>query len=155
MPFPRIKGLEDVSNKLNAYPAETVFSALLHGFELRPITNDSCAQEAERMIEYLDRAFEKETPPQVEHYKHILFMLIKEYDGIHHIRASKDIPSHEFLKVLLVEDEIPQKSLVPEYFNSESQVSEFLHQKKGRKTLSYKQAVAFGKRFKVDPLNFL
>jgi hypothetical protein len=153
--FPTVQGLEDVFSKLNSRPAEDVFCALLHAFALRPITDDECAFEAERMIEYLDRAFEKKMLPQVKHYHHILFMLLKEYDDIHHIRTSKDMPPHKFLKALLIEDKIPQKSLVPDYFYTESQVSEFLHQKKGRNKLSYKQAASLGKKFKVDLLNFL
>ena|ERR1700722_9589314 len=153
--FPIIQGLEDVFSKLNSRPAEDLFCALLHAFELRPITDDECAFEAERMIEYLDRAFENERLPQVEYYHHILFMLLKEYDDIHHVQTSKDMPPHKFLKALLIEDKISQKSLVPDYFYTENQISEFLPQKKGRNKLSYKQAASLGKKFKVDPLNFL
>jgi plasmid maintenance system antidote protein VapI len=61
----------------------------------------------------------------------------------------------EFLKALLIEDNLTQKSLVPICFHTESQVSEFMHRKKGRDKLSYEQAVHLGNMFKVDPLNFL
>lgn len=153
--FPVVRGLEDVSSKLNSHPAENIFGALLHAFVLRPIIDQTSALEAERLIEYLARAFENEMPPEIEYYHHILFILLKEYDDIHHVRASHDMSPHEFLKALLSEDKIPQKNLVPDCFYSESQVSEFLHQKKGRNKLSYKQAVSLGKKFNVDPLNFL
>lgn len=153
--FPVVSGLESVFSKLNSHPAENLFGALLYAFALKPITDDECAMKAERMIEYLGRAFENEMPPQVEYYQHILLMLLKEYDEKFHVRTSKDMLPHEFLKALLIEDKIPQNSLVPECFNTESQVSEFLHQKKGRNKLSYEQAIALGKKFNVDFLNFL
>lgn len=153
--FPEVLGLEEVSSKLNAYPAENIFGALLHAFALKPITDDECAYEAERMIEYLGRAFESEVPLEVEYYLHILLMLLKEYDESKHVKASDDLAPHQFLKAFLEEDNMTQKQLVPSCFYSESQVSEFLHQKKGRTKLSYPQAVALGKKFNVDPLNFL
>lgn len=153
--FPVILGLEDISSKLNSRASENIFGALLHGFTLRPITNEEDANEAERMFEYLNHAFEENISLEIDRYRHILFMLIKEYDNSQHIRASDDMPPHEFLKALLIEDEISQKSLVPDCFHSESQVSEFLHQKKGRTKLKFEQAQALGKKFNVDPLNFL
>lgn len=153
--FPDVVGLKEVSSKLNSYPAENIFGALLHAFALRPIHDNKCAYEAERMIEYLGRAFDSTPPLEVEYYVHILVMLLEEYDESKHIKASHDIPSHQFLKALLEEDSLTQKQLVPECFPTESQVSEFLHQKKGRNKLSYQQAVALGKKFNVDPLNFL
>ena len=153
--FPLVRGLEDVSSKLNKLPSEDLFGALIHAFELKPIIDEENAIEAERMIEYLGRAFEKNIPVQVVYYQHILLLLLKEYDDHYHIRTSKDMLPHEFLKALLEEDNLPQKSLVPDCFASESQVSEYLHQKKGRSNLSYEQAVLIGKKFNVDPLNFL
>lgn len=153
--FPAVKGLEDISFKLNAHPAENIFGALLHVFFLTPILDEQSACEAERMVEYLNRAFERDIPSEIEDYRHLLLILIKEYDDKHYQRASEKMLPHEFLKALLVEDQIPQKSLVPDCFQTESQVSEFLHQKKGRNKLSYHQAVALGKKFKVDPVNFL
>ncbi len=153
--FPTICGLESISEKLNRFPAENIFGALLHALPLKPILNTASVCKAEKMLEYLGRAFENQFPKQVEYYLHILTMLLQEYDDIHHVRASKNIPPHEFLKIILLEDNLTQKSLVPECFPNESQVSEFLHQKKGRKKLSYEQAVLLGKKFKVDPLNFL
>lgn len=153
--FPVIRGLKEISSKLNSHPAENVFGALLHAFALKPITDEKSALKAERMIEYLGRAFENEIPLEVEYYHHILIMLIKEYDDIYHIRTSKDMPPHEFLKALLIEDKIPQKNLVPDYFPTESQLSEFLHQKKGRNNLKFEQAKILGKKFNVDPSNFL
>ena len=82
-------------------------------------------------------------------------MLLKEYNDGQHVPASCEMPPHELLKALLIEDGVSQKSLVPDCFHSESQVSEFLHQKKGRSKLSYEQAQSLGKKFKVDPLSFL
>ena len=153
--FPNVDGLEEISAKLNFHAAENIFSALCYAVELKPITDNESAIRAECMLEYIGRAFEKEAPHQVQDYQHVLGMLIKEYDDKHHVRASKDMPSHEFLRAMLIEDHLPQKSLVPDCFPTESQVSEFLHQKKGRQKLSYEQAVLLGKKFKVDPLNFL
>jgi hypothetical protein len=153
--FPTVIGLEDISAKLNRTAAEDLFSALVHTCELKPILDEEYASKAERMIEYVERAFENDMPSQVEYYQYILLILLKEYDDSKHIRASKEMAPHEFLKALLDEDGISQKSLVPECFPTESQVSEFLHQKKGRDKLSYDQAVSLGKKFKVDPLNFL
>lgn len=153
--FPLVPGLEDISTKLNSHPAENVFSVLFSAQTLKPIVNSKSACKAERMLEYLGRAFEKEAPRQVEYYRHLLCMLLKEYDDLCHIRAAESMLPHEFLKALLIEDQVPQKSLVPDCFPTESQVSEFLHQKKGRQNLSYEQAVALGKKFKVDPKNFL
>ncbi len=153
--FPDILGFEEISSTLNSIPAENIFNALLHGFALKPILDEKCSSEAERMLEYLDRAFETEKHPQIEYYSHILILLLEEYDHKHHIKASSEIPPHEFLKALLQEDKISQKSLVPECFRTESQLSEFLHQKKGRSSLSYNQATLLGAKFKVNPLNFL
>lgn len=153
--FPVVKGLEDVSSKLNVHPAENIFGALLHGFFLSPILDQQSALEAERVLEYLNRAFEEDIPQEVEDYQYLLLMLLKEYDEKYDQRTAKEMHPHEFLKALLIEDRLSQKSLVPDCFQTESQVSEFLHQKKGRDKLSYYQAVALGKKFKVDPLNFL
>lgn len=153
--FPVVDGFEAISTKLNAHPAENVFGALLHVFELKPIELDETATKAERLLEYLDRAFENDKPKQIDHYQHLLLMLIKEYDSSHHVRAANDMSPSDFLKALLIENNIPQKSLSPDCFPTESQVSEFLHQKKGRNKLGYKQAVNLGKKFHVDPLNFL
>ncbi len=153
--FPIIKGLEEISFKLNAHPAENIFGALLHAFFLTPILDQQSAVEAERVLEYLNRAFEGEMPQEVEDYQHLLLILLKEYDEKYYRRTAKEMCPHEFLKALLIEDQLPQKSLVPECFQTESQVSEFLHQKKGRDKLNYHQAVALGKKFRVDPLNFL
>lgn len=153
--FPVVNGFEGISAKLNAHPAENIFGALFHAFELKPIDQEETATKAERLLEYLDRAFENDMPIQISHYQHLLFLLIKEYDALHHVRAANDMSPSDFLKALLIENNVPQKSLVPDCFPSESQVSEFLHQKKGREKLSYEQAVTLGKKFKVDPLNFL
>ena len=154
--FPVIDGFEAISTTLNTHPAENIFGALLHAFELKPIEVDETATKAERLLEYLDRAFEDDMPIQISHYQHLLFMLIKEYDALHHVRAAKGMSPSDFLKgLLLIENSISQKSLVPNCFRTESQVSEFLHQKKGRSKLDYEQAVILGKKFHVDPLNFL
>lgn len=153
--FPVVDGFEAIFTKLNTHPAENVFGALLHAFELKPIEIDETAAKAERMLEYLDRAFENDMPIQIGYYQHLLLMLIKEYDALHHVRAAKGMSPSEFLKALLIENNISQKSLVPNCFPTESQVSEFLHQKKGRNKLGYKQAAILGKKFHVDPLIFL
>ncbi|MEI8366349.1 MAG: hypothetical protein WCF65_08010 [Parachlamydiaceae bacterium] len=153
--FPVVDGFEAISTKLNAHPAENIFGALLHVFELKPIEVYETAIKAERLLEYLDRAFENDMPLQIFHYQHLLFTLTKEYDALYHVRAAKGMSPSDFLKALLIENNISQKSLVPECFPTESQVSEFLHQKKGRNKLGYEQAVILGKKFHVDPLNFL
>lgn len=153
--FPNIKGLEDIAHNLNSKPAESLFGALLHGFELQPIIEETSAQKAERMIEYLERAFDIGMPLQVESYHHILCLLLKEYDDARYIQASKELSPSEFLKALLTEERILQKDLVPDCFRTSSQVSEFLNQKKSRKKLNYQQALALGRKFKVNPLNFL
>ena len=153
--FPTVIGLEDVSRKLENVEADSLFVAMLHAFQLRPISIEEEACEAERVLEYIVRAFEEDIPMEIEQYKEVLLMLISEYDEKHSIRLSEGVAPHEFLRALLEETGIYQKDLVPDCFNSESQVSEFLHQRKGRTKLSYEQAVALGKRFSVDSINFL
>lgn len=153
--FPVVKGLEDVAQKLNAVAADSLFVALLNAFSLRPIETERDAQDAERVLEYLERAFELDVPSEIEDYRQILSMLVSAYDDKHMLRAAEGMEPHEFLKALLREDGLSQKALVPDCFKSESQISEFLHQRKGRKNLSYAQAVALGHRFSVNPDNFL
>src|SRR5262249_42022794 len=148
-------GMEDVSRKLENVEADSLFVAMLQAFKLRPILTEEEACEAERVLEYIVRAFEENIPKEIEQYKEVLLMLISEYDEKHSIRMSAGIASHVFLKALLEETGTYQKELVPDCFNSESQISEFLRQKKGRTKLSYEQAVALGSRFNVDPINFL
>lgn len=148
-------GMEDVFHKLNQVKAENLFIALLNAYNLHPIKTEESARNAERVIEYIERAFETNVPDDVKYYAHVLHILINEYDDKHYISAAHEMAPHEFLKALLEEEGISQKALVPDCFHTESQVSEFLHQRKGREKLSYEQAVALGKRFKVDPLNFL
>jgi antitoxin component HigA of HigAB toxin-antitoxin module len=152
--FPSVMGLDDISNRLNVIKAENPFVALMHVYNLSPIENDKNIQTAERLLEYLERAFEKGMPKEVANYQHILLLLIEEYNNKHYVRANEH-PPHKFLKILLEEDKVTQQSLVPDCFRSRSQVSEFLSQKKGRQKLSYEQALSLGKRFNVDPLNFL
>ena len=210
--FPSVKGLEDVSEKLNEVVADSLFSALLHFFSLRAIESEDEARKAERVLEYLNRAFEHTPPQDVEHYCEVLSILISVFDDKNYIRAAAALKPHEFLKALLQEDGLNQKELVPDHFKpilpssssgeklqdgaqdstierkanldvslptsdgsnidsslafvpqeigdkvgfeSASQLSEFLHQRKGHKTLSYSQAVSLGRRFRVDPVNFL
>jgi antitoxin component HigA of HigAB toxin-antitoxin module len=117
--------------------------------------DEKTALKAERMLQYLGFAFDEYFPQEITSYQHILLLLLDEYDKTQHVRAASDIAPHEFLKALLEEDNILQKSLVPDCFHSQSQVSEYLHQKKGRSQLSVKQALALGKKFKVNPINFL
>lgn len=153
--FPAVKGLEDVSKTLNLVEADSLFSALLHGFRLRPIETEREAREAERVLEYLERAFEQDPPLEIEQYRQVLLMLVSAFDEQHYTRAAGNLAPYEFLQALIKEDGINQKELVPTCFKSESQLSEFLHQRQGRKKLTYTQAVALGRRFGVDPLNFL
>lgn len=152
--FPVVQGFMDISSRLNTCPAENMFGALLHAFPLNPIKDEKNALKAEKMLEYLGFAFDQ-LPLDIESYQHILIMLLDEYEKTRYVSAAADMVPHEFLRALLEEDNIAQKSLVPDCFHSESQVSEYLHQKKGRSQLSTKQAVALGKKFRVNPLNFL
>ncbi len=153
--FPPVQGFEDINSILSTHPSENMFGALIHAYPLKPIANDKSARNGERMLEYLGRAFDPEIPVEIKNYHHVLSMQMKEYDDLYHVRAAEDMQPHEFLKALLIEDQLTQKSLVPDCFATESQVSEFLHQKKGREKLSYQQAALLGKKFHVDPLNFL
>lgn len=153
--FPIVQGLEDISTKLNAVFAESPFAALLQIYNLHSVDSEVHAKFGERLLEYLGRAFVPEMPSDVQNYAHLLEMLLKEFDDKHYARASLDMAPHEFLKAILKEENMNQKQLVPEFFHSESQVSEFLRQKKGRQKLSYPQAYALGKRFHVDPKVFL
>lgn len=153
--FPEVQGLEDISTKMAAVKAETLFSALLKGYDLSPIENEEQAKIAERFLEYLLRAFENECPEHVKIYLHLLEMLTHEYDKLHTVDAMENIAPHRLLQVLLEEQNLTQKSLVPSCFNSQSQVSEFLAQKKGREKLTADQAVKLGKKFHLDPLLFL
>lgn len=153
--FPNVQRYTEISMRLNSCPAENMFGALLHAFPLNPIKDEKNALKAERMLEYLGCAFDQYFPPEIKSYQHLLILLLDEYDNAAHIRATSDMPPHEFLKALLEEDNISQKSLVPDCFHSQSQVSEYLHQKKGRSRLSTSQALALGKKFQVNPLIFL
>lgn len=153
--FPNVEGYSEISIRLNSCPAENIFGALLHAFPLNPIKDEKNAAKAEKMLEYLGWAFDHDFPTEIGSYHHLLLMLLDEYDKDLHVRATSDMSPHEFLKALLEEDCISQKSLVPGCFHSQSQVSEYLHQKKGRSQLSTKQALALGKKFKVSPLNFI
>lgn len=152
--FPQIQGLEDISAKMAAITADSLFSALLKGYDLSPIESEEQAEKAERFLEYLLRAFEKTCPRQAKTYLHLLEMLISEYDQEQTVAAVKDIPPHILLKAILDEEQLDQKSLVPSCFKSASQVSEFLSQKKGREKLTAQQAIKLGKRFHLDPLLF-
>lgn len=153
--FPSVKGMEDVSLTLNAVEADSLFSAMLHAFSLRPIETEVEARSAERVLEYLERAFEQDIPLEIEHYREVLALLVSTFDARHYVRAIENLKPHELLRALLKEDGLCQKALVPDCFKSESQASEFLHQREGRKELSYNQAVALGRRFHIDPIHFL
>jgi antitoxin component HigA of HigAB toxin-antitoxin module len=153
--FPIVQGLEDVAAEMATVKAETLFSALLKGYDLSSITTEEQAKKAERFLEYLLRTFEKTCPQQVKTYLHLLEMLLEEYDKQHTLAAVKNIHPHKLLKTILEEDGLNQKSLVPSCFKSASQVSEFLSQKKGRERLTAQQAINLGKRFHLDPLLFL
>lgn len=153
--FPEVEGLEDISDKMAKIKAETLFSALLKGYDLSPIEREEQAEDAERFLEYLLRAFEKKCPQDVHSYIHLLQMLLNEYDSKHTTAALANTPPHKLLKALLTEEGLDQKSLVPSCFKSSSQVSEFLSQKKGREKLTADQALKLGKYFQIDPLLFL
>lgn len=153
--FPEVEGMEDISAAMATIKAETLFSALLKGYDLSPIKSEEQAQTAEGFLEYLLRAFEKKCPVQVEKYIHLLEMLIQEYDKLHTAAALENIPPHKLLKAMLEDEGLDQKSLVPSCFKSRSQVSEFLSQKKGREKLTAEQALKLGKRFHLNPLRFL
>jgi antitoxin component HigA of HigAB toxin-antitoxin module len=153
--FPRVQGLEDVSAKMAHVKAETLFSALMKGYDLSPIENEEQARWAEKFLEYLLRAFEKKCPEPVKTYVHLLEMLIEEFDKQHTVPAAHNIAPHRLLKTMLEEAGLTQKALVPACFKSASQVSEFLSQKKGREKLTAQQAIMLGHRFHLDPLLFI
>lgn len=153
--FPMVIGLEDISSKLNSLPSENLFGALMHAFALKPICTEEEASNGERLIEYLNRAFETYMPLEIKNYYEILLKLLNEYDDSKNSRIAQNMTPQEFLRALLQEDNLSQKSLVPDCFHTQSQVSEFLHMKKGRDKLSYKQAMSLGKKFNVNPMNFL
>lgn len=153
--FPEVQGLEDISAKMAAVKAESLFLALLKGHDLTLIQNEAQALAAERFLEYLLRAFEKVCPEAVTKYLHLLQMLIEEYDKKHTVAAIKNLPAHKLLQALLEEEQLGQRALVPSCFKSASQVSEFLHQKKRRQKLTADQAIRLGKRFHMDPMVFL
>jgi antitoxin component HigA of HigAB toxin-antitoxin module len=132
-----------------------LFSALLKGYDLAPIENEKQAQVAEKFLEYLLRAFENEQPEQVKTYLHLLEMLIQEYDQQNRAMTIESMAPYQILQTVLEEEGLTQKSLVPSCFNSQSQISEFLAQKKGREKLTADQAIKLGKRFHLDPLLFL
>lgn len=153
--FPEVQGMEDISDSMRAIKAENVFSALLKGYDLSPIVCEEQAQAAERFLEYLLRAFENGCPEEVKTYLHLLEILIQEYDKKHTILTLGNMAPFRLLQAILEEEGLSQKSLVPGCFKSQSQVSEFLSQKKGREKLTAEQAVKLGKRFHLDPLLFL
>lgn len=108
--FPPVKGIEDVSSKLNHVEADSLFSALVHVFQLKPIETEQEAYEAERVLEYIERAFEQDTPIEIEHYRQVLLMLVSIFDEQHYIRTAGDLAPHEFLKALLQESAITKKN---------------------------------------------
>jgi antitoxin component HigA of HigAB toxin-antitoxin module len=154
--FPEVQGMEDIQEELCIMEAASPFMAMFQVVPLDQIQNDAEAQKAERMIEYLDRAFENEFPDrEIKTYLDLLMLIFEKYDSENYVRAFGEMTPQEVLSALLKEDGLHQKDLVPEFFKSPSQVSEFLHSKKGRDKLSFEQAVFLGKRFHVDPECFL
>jgi len=153
--FPVVRGMGDITKYLAAIHAENFYYTLMQALPLTLITNAKHADIAERIIEYLSKAFGKKAPRDVMLYKEVLVILLDVYDEKHYIKAASQISPCDFLKTLLEEEELQQKDLVPHCFRSASQVSEFLNQKSGRQKLSWTQASALGKQFNVDPTNFL
>ena len=154
--FPKVQGMEDVQEELCKKEATSPFMAMFQVVPLYEIQNDSEAQKAERMIEYLDRAFGNEFPDRdVKTYQDLLMLIFEKYDNENYVRAFDEMTPQEILYALLEEEGLQQKDLVPEFFKSPSQVSEFLHAKKGRDKLGFEQAVLLGKRFHIDPECFL
>jgi hypothetical protein len=114
--FPEVEGMSDVSGKMAKIKAENLFAALLKGYDLSPIEHEEQAEDAERFLEYLLRAFEKKCPDQVKTYIHLLEMLIDEYDTQHTTPALANIAPHKLLKAILEEKGLDQKALVPSCF---------------------------------------
>lgn len=130
--FPNVTGLEDVSAKLRRVKADSLFSAVQQAFNLRPIETEKEAREADRLLEYIDRAFEQDTPAEIDRYRNVLLILVQAFEDKHYIRAADGLDPADFIRLLLKEDSISQKDLVPDCFKSKSQISEFLHKRKGR-----------------------
>lgn len=153
--FPMLEGFENIVEKLEKSKADSDFAILAKALKLSPIGDEDDALKAEEMLEYLSRAFGEDMPEEIEHYAHLLFLLLREYEEKQGVLEELKAKPHELLRAFLEDYQLYQKDLVPDCFASPSQVSEFLNQKKGRSKLSYDQALALGKRFHVDFRCFL
>lgn len=59
------------------------------------------ASKAERVLEYLERAFEENPPREIQDYAQVLLLLISAFDARQYIRTGGNLKPYEFLKELL------------------------------------------------------
>ena len=131
---------------------KAAFIALNEKLPLTPLRTETDSNEAVEMIRYLERRFaQRKMPRAVREYLDTLLMLIEEYQE-KHFRLPQRVTPQAFLKALLEAEGLQQADLVPGCFSQKSLVSEFL---RGKRPVTWRQAKALGKRFKVDPVLFM
>lgn len=120
---------------------------LVEAFPPRPIKSEAEMLATQKVIDSLiDRA---PLTLDEEDYLHVLGTLVYEYEQT--LEPIPDIHGVELLKVLIEDNNLRQKDLVP-IFKTESIVSDILNQKRKLTTRHIKELAIF---FNVSPAAFL
>lgn len=120
---------------------------LVEAFPPRPIKSEAEMLATQKVIDSLiDRA---PLTLDEEDYLHVLGILVYEYEQT--LEPIPDIHGVELLKVLIEDNNLRQKDLVP-IFKTESIVSDILNQKRQLTTRHIKELARF---FNVSPAAFL
>ena len=119
---------------------------LVQAFPPRPIKSEAEMLATQKVIDLvIDRA---PLTPDEEDYLHVLGTLVYEYEQ--KTEPIPDIHGIELLKVLMEDNELRQKDLIP-IFKTESIVSNILNQKRQLTTRHIKELAVF---FNVSPSAF-
>ncbi|MBW4550246.1 MAG: transcriptional regulator [Aphanocapsa sp. GSE-SYN-MK-11-07L] len=123
------------------------YLALLQNFPPRPITSEAELATTQAVVDaLLDRPA---LTADEQDYLNVLGALIYEYEQT--LEPLPDIYGVELLKVLMSEQGLRQKDLVP-IFKTESIVSDVLH---GRRKVTLNHIQRLAKFFAVSPIAFL
>jgi HTH-type transcriptional regulator / antitoxin HigA len=126
--------------------SDSIYAELLLAFPPRPIRSESALQQAQNAVNSI---LDQGPMGQEEHeYINVLGTLIHEYEQIHH--PVPDIYGVELLKILIEENELRQKDLVP-IFKTESIVSAVMH---GERNLTVEHIQKLAEYFHVSPSVF-
>ena len=124
----------------------TSYIELLQSFPPRPIKSEVEMLAAQTVIDSLiDRG---ELTPDEQDYLNVLGTLVYEYEQAH--ESIPDIYGVELLKVLIEEQDLRQKDLVP-IFKTESIVSAVL---KGQRSLTARHIQGLADFFHISPAAF-